>query len=186
MIDEIYAIIDMVSFIKSFENRLKTAFPEQPIPQRDIIFDDAVKDDPDIISFYNRILRGQSWYEIVESSHDIPTVNELSEHKLSFSPVGYRYYLPAYLLIVVKYYDEVDCFVESVIHRFNPKRKKSKAVRTRIDIQDNSLSAAHYDAINDFLIFIENYHSSEFENPFMPNPLKEARDYVSSKIRQNQ
>ena len=108
--------------------------------------------------------RGTSWQDV-----DLAFLRKYGEHAdvsvaLTFmSPEAFRYYLPAFLLVVAERFGEADLLVKTVISSLTPRRDQSNRalvefVRKRLE----GFTPEQREAIRLFLEYVKREHGQEY------------------------
>jgi hypothetical protein len=108
--------------------------------------------------------RGMSWPDV-----DLAFLREYGEHAdasacLTFmSPEAFRYYLPAFLLVLVENFQEADVLVETVISSITPRRDQSKpALVEFVRLRLEGFTPEQREAIRLFLEYMKREHGQEY------------------------
>jgi hypothetical protein len=148
-------VVDLDKLKRDAERATRAAFPvcEAPSP-------DAMRNDhcPECSETCARFI-GKSWTELV--------AEDLSGNPAPgcLTATGFRYYLPAMMLLSLEHTRQLDCFPDGVIGELSPKRTSLSAR----DADRLRFTQAQAQAIVAFLRFLELFRKLEWSEPGWPD-----------------
>jgi hypothetical protein len=135
-------------------DEIREAFPASPIPSQ-IISEELLYDSErqEIVDAFS----GRSWHEL--------STEELRYHDIALScytPRGFAYYLPAYLLAIVDDLERADILVDGTLYHLRPRAGFTEKLRARME----ALSSQQRQAVAHFAeylrdLFPEMFHHDE-------------------------
>ncbi len=142
--------------IEEVISEINEAFSGTTIPADDnIVFTDWLNVDPEYDDIWRRF-KGKLWVDV--SAEDM--VQRRNLHP--FTPDGFRYFLPAHMLLVLQHPEEADTLNDSLIWSLIPEAGEGLFKRDRFFAIVSRLTATQKKAVKSFLGFLCKWRANEY------------------------
>lgn len=138
---------------------IREAFASTPYPGDKKVVENATDFDPEARDLENAF-RGKAWQDV-----DAAMIREYKDGLPLFTPAGFRYYLPAYMLGVIDHRDEVDVAVDSAVFNLTPPKTRRGWQWTRFKDRTKQFNAQERGALRAFLELMLQHDIEESRPP---------------------
>lgn len=149
-----------IEFVK---NEIKTAFSNIEVPRDDNLLYDNTCGHQECLEI-KRIFTGKKWENI--KLEDILYKNYVFSF---FSKEAYRYYLPAFMIIVLDNYVEADIVSQAVIYRLTPSTKDYKPRKRWLAETVSGFDERQKNAIKLFLETVRDFYGDDWADIALKN-----------------
>lgn len=141
--------------------RIVDAFGSARHPGEDNLVDDETALEPMAVA---KALEGKTWREVNLSFLRAYGERGDSSAILSFlSPAAFRYFVPAFMLLLLDHYAEADVLADTAISKLAPWRDPADSALTKFfEVRHQSFDAQERSAVLAFLKFIKQEHGADY------------------------